>query len=132
MCRLLATFVGVAFNVAIGVWALGFPGEWKAWAALFFVPAASSLALLCARRGSCVARAAGSGMVVVGLVKLCCAVLLGALAAAAGQSSNMLGGLGVLVYALFAVVVGASGAWDVCVGAQSACAARGTEFKEIE
>ena len=77
MClpKACAVLLSILVNTGIGAWCVSeLNGEYKLFCLLFFVPAAASAGLCCARRGSLAYRAAAWLMILTGSAKLALAL----------------------------------------------------------
>lgn len=118
MClvRWCLNVVAFVVNVGLGAWTLTFNGEYKLISLIFFIPAATGLALALAPSGSRTACLASTVVTLLGAGKLIFTVLAAVLASEASKSSTLSSGLGVVVFTLIAILSGASAISDLVVG----------------
>lgn len=129
MCLTAVTTVfGVVVNCAVGVWILSsFPNEQKPLSAIFLLPAAAALPMMCARRESPIRRTAGLLLVISGTLKAGIATVLALSASNARNDRNpVVKVLGTGVYSALSLVSAAAGLTDLVSGLAALCA-RGRE-----
>lgn len=120
MCLLqwMLNVVAVFVNVGLGVWALSFPGEWKALSLVFLIPASTAIALGCSPAGSRVACVASVLVIILGVGKLIFATVCAVFASEAGRrvEDNMFAGIGAVVFTILAALSGLSAISDFLIG----------------
>lgn len=121
-CKLFSTTVSFTANLSIASWILAdFEGDYRAISVLFLLPALAAWPLLCASKGSRVARFGGSLMLLTAAIKLGTGGFAFVAASAQSDDDGWYQQLGALVlWALGAVLI-VSGAGDLFVGWGSAC-----------